>query len=287
MVRQPRSAPSAAHLRQNRAFWEAGSDEYDRRHRASLEGSLAPAWGLWRVPEASLRLLGRVRGRDVLELGCGAARWSIQLARLGARPVGLDASRSQLRKAQVLVAAARARVPLLQANAERVPLRDARFDIVFCDWGAMTFCDPHRTVPECSRLLRPGGLLVFSTASPLRYVALHRGKDRQVRELQTPYFGQHRISVGDTTEFQLPYGEWIALFRSQGLAVERLVELRPDPDQKSSYVGASDHRWAMRWPMEAIWRVRKVPDAPNDRPPATARRRRARAPANARTKPRG
>ena len=34
------------------------------------------------------------------------------------------------------------------ASAERVPFRDASFDLVFCDHGAMSFCDPDRTVPE-------------------------------------------------------------------------------------------------------------------------------------------
>src|SRR5260370_27817321 len=34
--------------------------------------------------------------RSILELGCGAAQWSVALAQVGARPVGLDLSERQL-----------------------------------------------------------------------------------------------------------------------------------------------------------------------------------------------
>jgi ubiquinone/menaquinone biosynthesis C-methylase UbiE len=36
--------------------------------------------------------------------------------------------------------------PLVHAGAEAAPLADASFDIIFCDHGAMTFCDPFRAV---------------------------------------------------------------------------------------------------------------------------------------------
>ena len=123
------------------------------------------SWGLWRIPEAELHILGEVAGKDILELGCGAARWSIALAQRGARPVGLDLSSRQLQHARQLMQGAGVDFPLIEANAEDVPLPDTSFDIVFCDWGAMTFCDPYWTVPEAARLLRPDGLFAFATGT--------------------------------------------------------------------------------------------------------------------------
>ena len=107
------------------------------------------------------------RGKDVLEFGCGAAQWSIALAKRGARPVGLDLSDRQLEHARRLMAEAGVDFPLVHASAESVPLPDASFDIVFCDHGAMTFADPYRTVPEAARLLRPGGLFAFNHGSTI------------------------------------------------------------------------------------------------------------------------
>ena len=80
----------------------------------------------------------------------------IALAQSGARPVGLDFSSQQLKHARRLMEEAGIDFPLIEASAEDVPLPDASFDIVFCHWGAMTFCDPQKTVPEVARLLRPG-----------------------------------------------------------------------------------------------------------------------------------
>lgn len=155
------------HAHKNKALWEATSDSYEERNAVALSGEKAMAWGLWRIPEAELHVLGDVAGKDILELGCGAARWSIALAGRGARPTGIDLSTRQLQHARRLMEETGVSFPLIEASAEAVPLPDASFDIVFCDWGAMTFCDPQLTVPEVARLLRPRGLFAFSTATPI------------------------------------------------------------------------------------------------------------------------
>ena len=58
------------------------------------------------VGDSKLRILGDVAGKDVLELGCGAAQWSILLAQRGARAVGLDNSARQFEHARRLIAEA-------------------------------------------------------------------------------------------------------------------------------------------------------------------------------------
>lgn len=246
------------HARRNRAMWQATSDEYEERHAASLAGENAMSWGLWRIPEAELRVLGEVTGKDVLELGCGAARWSIELARLGARPVGLDLSSRQLEHARRLMAEAGVDFPLIEASAEDVPLPDASFDIVFCDWGAMTFCDPQRTVPEAARLLRPGGLFAFSTATPIQILCQDVAADRLTDHLVNDYFGMKRLEWENEVNFQLPYGEWLRLFRTSGFVVEDLIETRPPGGFTSSYLNADETAWARRWPMENIWILHKA-----------------------------
>jgi len=234
------------------------------------------AWGLWRVPESRLKALGDPRGRDILEIGCGAARWSIALARKGARAVGLDLSSAQLAHAARLVRRSGPRVRLVRGDAERLPFRASTFDLVFCDWGAMTFCDPYLTVPEAARVLRPGGRLVFSTSSPFRTVAQHRRTDRLGRRLLYDYFGMHRVEYPGEVNFQLPYGAWIQLFAKNDFVVESLAETRPGPGDKSTYLRPSESRWARHWPLEAIWRVRKL--APGPRGPSAG-------PAAGRTRP--
>ena len=61
-----------------------------------------------------------------------------------------------------------------------------------------------------------------------------------------------------SVEYQLTYGEWIRLFRDSGLLIEDLIELRPDAQSDSTYVGYADVAWARDFPGEHIWKVRKA-----------------------------
>ena len=237
-------------------MWDGYSDEYQAKHGAQLDDSGGRP-GARPDPESELRVLGDVAGKDMLEFGCGAAQWSIALAQAGARPVGLDLSARQLEHARRLMAEAGVDFPLVQASAEAVPLPDASFDIVFCDHGAMTFADPYRTVPEVARLLRPGGLFAFNHHSPIEAICWAPDAEHAGDRLGLDYFGMHASTTATRSYFQLPYGEWIRLFRANGFMVEDLIEPRPPADATSTYRTADELAWARRWPSECIWRLRR------------------------------
>jgi ubiquinone/menaquinone biosynthesis C-methylase UbiE len=235
-------------------MWEGWSDEYQEKHGAQLEER--HGWGAYGVPESELRVLGDVNGRDVLELGCGAAQWSIRLAKQGARVTGLDLSPRQLAHARRLMKEAGVDFPLIEGSAEEVPLPDDSFDVVFCDHGAFTFADPLRLVPESARLLRPGGLLAFCTTTAFLETAWDYEADGAGERLLNDYFGMHRLEDASEVVFQLPYGEWIRLFRENGFTIEALIELRPPEGGDTAYKEFVRYEWSRRWPSEQIWKVR-------------------------------
>ena len=251
------TSPDATH---NRANWDRRSDEYQERNAAFIGRKDEPRWGMWQLPDSELGILGDVAGKDVLELGCGAAQWSILLAGRGASCVGLDNSARQLEHARRLMAAAGVEFPLVHASADEVPLSDSSFDVVFCDHGAMTFADPYLTVPEAARLLRPGGLFAFSHSTPLAMCCFDDEAETMQRRLVTPYFGMHRYDElsDEPVEFNLPYGEWIRLFRENGFRIETLIEVQPPEAAESTYRTKEETEWARSWPMEEIWRCRKT-----------------------------
>jgi ubiquinone/menaquinone biosynthesis C-methylase UbiE len=145
--------------------------------------------------------------------------------------------------------------PLIEATAEAVPLPDRSFDIVFCDYGAMSFCDPYLTIPEAGRLLRPGGLLAFLTASPLLYVCYDEQSDEVGTALLHDYFGLWKAEF-ETVDFVLPYGEWIRLFRRHGFLIEDLIELQSPESSEVSQSEWLPRSWTRRWPARIIWRIR-------------------------------
>jgi SAM-dependent methyltransferase len=249
------------HVRVNRARWNQTADDYQTRNASQIRQQAFTGeieWGLWAIPESQLNVLGDVHDKDVLEFGCGGGQWSTALARRGARPVGFDLSEQQLVHARRLQRETGIRFPLVQADAEHVPLADASFDVVFADHGAFSFADPDRTVPEAARLLRTGGLLAFSHISPLFAITTPADAEHASERLVYDYFDLHQLDEPEgMIEFNLPYGGWISLFRRSRLLVEELIEPRPAPDAVSTYRDDEDRAWSRRWPSENIWRLRK------------------------------
>jgi SAM-dependent methyltransferase len=247
------------HVHKNRETWNAISDRYQEKHGRQLE-QFPLAWGTWSIPERTLKLLGNVACKDVLELGCGAAQWTIALSALGARVVGLDFSDRQLAHARVALTQAKSSARLVLGNAEILPFVRRSFDVVFCDHGAMTWCVPERVVAEVARVLRPGGRFVFSAPGPFQYVCLNPTGQAEERLLHS-YFNLTQVLHGSAVAFTRPYGEWIRIFRRNAFAIEDLIEVRPEPDAETSFwTRRVPLEWARRWPAEMIWRLRREDD---------------------------
>jgi SAM-dependent methyltransferase len=242
----------------NRDLWTKTNREYtdaqaDRNWRAD-----EISWGVFDHPESELDVLGDVAGLDVVELGCGTAYFSAWLARRGARPVGVDLTPAQLDTAGRLQREHGLEFPLVEANAEDVPLPDASFDLALSEYGASIWCDPHRWIPEAHRLLRPGGRLVFMCETPL--VLLCALEDSTSTALQRPQRGMHRIDWPDgEVGFHLGHGDMFEVLRASGFQVERLVELyAPDDAATHPYYAYIGVDWARQWPAEEIWTARKT-----------------------------
>lgn len=202
-----------------------------------------------------------MRGKRALKLGCGTGYVSAWLARLGAAPIGLDPSWEQLATARRLQDEFDLRFPLICGVAEAVPLRSGAFDLVISEYGAAIWSDPYHWIPEASRLLRPGGELIFLGNSSLLMMCVPDEEDRPAKpQLLRDYFGMHRFEwPGEdppTVEFHLGHGDWIRLLRANDLEIEDLVELRPAPSSRSRYEWITTE-WARRWPSEEVWKARK------------------------------
>jgi SAM-dependent methyltransferase len=169
-----RSAGAAESSRANRGWWDRNADDYQQEHGEFL-GDDRFVWGPEGLDEAEARLLGDpsdLAGRDVLEIGAGAAQCSRWLAARGARPVALDLSRRQLQHAQRLEAerAGGQGVRLVQADATALPFAADSFDLVCSAYGAIPFvADSAAVMREAARVLRPGGRWVFSVTHPIRW----------------------------------------------------------------------------------------------------------------------
>ena len=104
-------------------------------------------------------------GARVLDLGCAYGFFSEQLAAEEFRVLGVDVSLFALHQGR----ARDAGLALAAARAESLPLGDDSIDAVLALDVLEHLPDPERALAECARVLRPGGLLFFSTPDPLRF----------------------------------------------------------------------------------------------------------------------
>ncbi|MGF1429857.1 class I SAM-dependent methyltransferase [Kitasatospora sp. LaBMicrA B282] len=245
----------SGHVALNRRYWDERAAAWHGPLAREQWGRTEVSWGLWNTPETRLGLLpDEVAGLDAVELGCGTAYGCARLARAGARPVGVDVSREQLATARSMQREFGIAFPLLLADAERLPLRKASFDLAVSEFGASLWCDPYRWIPEAARVLRPGGRLVFVRRSPLFALCARDGGPAGPALLR-PQFGLRAQGDGTSLEFTIPHGELLRLLRSCGFTVEDLIEIQAPEPAHRDYPEVSA-AWAQQWPSEEIWQAR-------------------------------
>lgn len=168
-----RESSQAETVSANRGWWDREASDYLTEHGSFL-GDADLVWGPEGWSEDDLHVLGdpaELASRRVLEFGGGGAQGARWCAARGATVVSTDLSGGMLATARLLDARTPGPAPALaQADATRLPFADACFDVVFSAYGATPFvADSAGLMLELARVLRPGGLLAFSTSHPIRW----------------------------------------------------------------------------------------------------------------------
>lgn len=255
-------------VRADRAWWDAEANTYYDEHGAFL-GDADLVWGPEGWTETELGLLGPLAGRDVLEVGAGAAQGGRWCAGQGARVLATDLSGGMLRVARRLDARAgergssavvRDRAPAgmpepgspagmpqarptayLQCDGARLPLADASFDVVLTAHGVLAFVpDAAAALREWARVLRPGGRCVFSVPHPFRWTLPDVPTEAGL-VVRHSYFDR-RAYVEETADGRATYaehhrtlGDLVRAVVAAGLVLVDLVE-PPWPQDR-------DHVW--------------------------------------------
>ena len=112
------------------------------------------------------------RGRDVLDVGCGAGVEVVRWARGGARVTGVDIAQTavDLTRQNLSQQGLQARVDV--ADGEALPFPDASFDFVYAHGVVQYTNDDRRLVEECQRVLRPGGTAFFQVYNRVSWLQL-------------------------------------------------------------------------------------------------------------------
>ncbi len=211
---RPRKVPADQGVSRaaNKRWWDADADAYHAEHGEFL-GEADLVWCPENLRESEAHLLGDVRGKRILEVGCGSAPCARYLAQRGADVVAFDLSAGMLAHARAGADRTGIPVPLVQADVCELPFADACFDLAFSAFGAIPFvADSAGAMREVARVLRPGGRWVFAATHPMRWAfpddpgplgltAIQSYFDRspyvEVDETGVPAYVEHHRTMGD------------------------------------------------------------------------------------------
>ena len=109
--------------------------------------------------------LEAVRGKRVLDAGCGEGYGTDMLAAVAAQTVGVDLEEPVVRRAGALYPRARFET----ANLVALPYEDGSFDAVVSLQVIEHLHSPQEFLAECRRVLAPGGVLILATPNRLTF----------------------------------------------------------------------------------------------------------------------
>jgi SAM-dependent methyltransferase len=212
-------------------------DDFAATYVAANDNGLFNAW--YDRPEM-LRLAGDVKGKRVLDAGCGHGPLMVALRDRGALVAGFDLSSSMIEiAADRLGTGADIRVADL---SKLLPYDDDEFDVVTCSLALHYVQDWAPTLAELRRVLKPGGRLLVSIIHPFVYAFGYQDED---------YFALTRYSEdyehnGDgftLTYWHRPLQDVINAFLDAGLVITSVTEPAVDPDTPTELLPPEGRRF--------------------------------------------
>jgi SAM-dependent methyltransferase len=206
---------------------EASYNDYETFAAAYARSSETNPYNALYERPAILALAGDVRGRRILDAGCGSGAHAAALIARGAAVTGMDLSAG-------LVEVARERlgpdVPLHVGDlTQPLPFGNGAFDLVVSSLVMHYIAEWEPTLREFHRVLAPGGRLVISTHHPFMDMRISGCED---------YLGRYQFTeewerdgrVMSMRFWHRPLRAMLAAVRGSGFSVEEIAEPDPAPE---------------------------------------------------------
>jgi len=172
-----------------------------------------------------------LRGKRIVDVGCGGGILAEAMAARGARVTGIDLAEKPLKVAQLHLLESGLEVDYRLLAAEALALESPRgFGVVTCMELLEHVPDPAATVRACADLAEPGGQVFFATINrnPKSYLLAVVGAEYMLKLLPR---GTH-----DYARFIKP-SELSAMCRAAGLRVSSVIGMTYNPFAKVYSLG--------------------------------------------------
>jgi malonyl-CoA O-methyltransferase len=122
-----------------------------------------------------------IQPQQIIDVGCGTGYYSRKLQQKypAAQVIGIDIAPEMVKQARaknhwLTKLGLKQGCQYLCADMDQLPLSDNSVDLIFSNLALQWSLNPATTFAEFSRVLKPGGLLIFSTLGPDTLMELRR-----------------------------------------------------------------------------------------------------------------
>lgn len=207
-------------------WWDESSGYFQKDMKIHTR---AAHYGVHAPDEDRSNLIGNVKEKRILEIGCVGGQCSIAFAKKGAICTGIDISKEQLNYAKELAKKNKVDVKFIKMDFQNLGrFKQGSFDIAFSAWAFQYSQNIDRLFREIYRVLKKKGLFVFSLPHPfhdLINVKTHKieksyFKTGRYEELETWPDGSRHKFVG----YRRKVSDIYNALAGAGFFVERLIE---------------------------------------------------------------
>ncbi|MGG3942587.1 class I SAM-dependent methyltransferase [Peribacillus psychrosaccharolyticus] len=207
-----------------------------------------------------LQLIGEVRGKKVLDLGCGDAEIGKELLEAGCSFYeGVDGSVNMVGKAQQALTSESSRIHL--ASMEDWDFPRESYDLVISRLALHYLEDLQKVVQQIHHSLKPGGHFIFSVQHPILTSSINNPEGEQKRSswLVDDYF-----KIGNRTEkwmgkdvikYHRTIEEYFRIINDCGFRVSTLKECTP---QRKYFTSEEEYLRRMRVPIILLMSCEKA-----------------------------
>lgn len=245
-------------INQNKKSWNAVAEHFNGV-------DALPSFGPFTQTDNELHLLGQVKNKKVLDIGCGSGHSLRYMKEQGAEELwGVDFSEKQIELAQTTLKEYEAHL-YCAAMEEDINLPTNYFDIVYSIYAIGWTWDLVQTFKLIYSYLKPDGYFVFSWDHPLY---AHLQSDEGVLSLKGSYQDESMIHYeqfkGEDAPVHIPkrkFSSYLNALTRAGFVIEEVVETDVPCQLKDAEAEVSDRYYslykAQRFPTSMIIKARK------------------------------
>ncbi len=201
----------------------------------------------------TLKLLGNIKGKKILDLGCGTGIYAKILYRKGAIVQGVDISEKEIE----IAIKENPKIEFKLGNSEKLPYSNREFDIVLAALVLEHLKNWSKTLKEVRRVLKKNGLFIFSMGNPVVNCIKQKGKSLKIIK---NYFEDYNRSSDWGNNvcikwYSKTYRQIIGLLVRAGFEIVDYEDCRPI--QKAKKIFPKEYAFTSMLPYFCTWKWRK------------------------------